>query len=136
MINIVFLNQYALSIESGANWLIVGCELSWVRGASWPGRVTPPPHRRLRVFNTSVLGLSIGVEDNEGFDSDFPLSLTFSDWMPVWKSIPEVIWLTMYPEKCDLANHVPWKMLRLKSYNAQLIFQLQSFPYDPKYIDL
>ena len=42
----------------------------------------------------------------------------------------------MYPEKCDLANHVPWKMLRLKSDNAQLIFQLQSFPYDPKYIDL
>ena len=100
------------------------------------GESPPPPHRRLRVFNTSVLGLSIGVEDNEGFDSDFPLSLTFSDTMPVWKSIPEVIWLTMYPEKCDLANHVPWKMLRLKSYNAQLIFQLQSFPYDPKYIDL
>ena len=35
-INIVFLKQYALSIESGAGWLIVG---SWVRGASWPGRV-------------------------------------------------------------------------------------------------
>ena len=38
-INIVFLKQYALSIESGASWLIVGCELSWVRGASWPERV-------------------------------------------------------------------------------------------------
>ena len=79
------------------------CEVRVDQGES-PGcrltcyRFQPPPlHRRLRVFNTSVLGLSIGVEDNEGFDSDFPLSLTFSDWMPVWK----------VNSRGDLANHVP-----------------------------
>ena len=78
------------------------CEV-WVDQGESPGCglicycFQPPLHCRLRVFNTSVLGLSIGVEDNEGFHTDFPLSLTFSDWMPVWK----------VNSRGDLANHVP-----------------------------
>ena len=56
-ITIVFLKQYALSIESGASWLkeLTHCWVRVVLSASWPGRVAwvrvdllPPPTLSLR----------------------------------------------------------------------------------------
>ena len=80
-INIVFLKQYALSIESGAGWLIVGCELSWVRGASWPGvRCFVDKTFRRRIsgrFVDSIINVITPIRDSSSYYSFHSLGLKY-----------------------------------------------------------